>query len=88
MTDVATDLTPEDLRAARELLEGVAVLTPMEESRWLSALAGGPESLTIAHLENETDWVDVQDAGLRVTSGKNQLSVDTDELGTFSLAVP
>ena len=46
-----TDLTSEDLRAARELLEGVAVLTPMEESRWLSALAGGPVSLKCENLQ-------------------------------------
>jgi threonine dehydratase len=46
-----TDLTSEDLRAARELLEGVAVLTPMEESRWLSALASGPVSLKCENLQ-------------------------------------
>ncbi len=46
-----TDLTPEDLRAARELLEGVAVRTPMEDSRWLSALAGGPVSLKCENLQ-------------------------------------
>jgi threonine dehydratase len=51
MSDVTTDLTPEELRAARELLEGVAVLTPMEESRWLSALAGGPVSLKCENLQ-------------------------------------
>ena len=44
-------LTPDDLRAARELLEGVAVLTPMEESRWLSALVGGPVSLKCENLQ-------------------------------------
>ena len=46
-----SDLTPEDLRAARELLDGVAVLTPMEESRWLSSLAGGPVSLKCENLQ-------------------------------------
>ena len=47
-----TDLpTPADLQAARELLEGVAVLTPMEESRWLSAMAGGPVSLKCENLQ-------------------------------------
>ena len=46
-----TRLTPDDLRAARELLEGVAVLTPMEDSRWLSALAGGPVSLKCENLQ-------------------------------------
>ena len=46
-----SDLTPEGLRAARELLDGVAVLTPMEESRWLSSLAGGPVSLKCENLQ-------------------------------------
>jgi threonine dehydratase len=47
-----TDLpTPEDLQRARELLEGVAVTTPMEESRWLSALAGGPVRLKCENLQ-------------------------------------
>ncbi|HEX6151042.1 threonine ammonia-lyase [Nocardioides sp.] len=46
-----TGLTPEDLRAARELLDGVAVLTPMEDSRWLSSLAGGPVSLKCENLQ-------------------------------------
>ncbi|QZY30924.1 threonine ammonia-lyase [Nocardioides coralli] len=36
---------------ARELLEGVAVTTPMEESRWLSALAGGPVKLKCENLQ-------------------------------------
>jgi threonine dehydratase len=32
----------EDITAARSLLEGVALRTPLEESRWLSRIAGGP----------------------------------------------
>ena len=43
--------TPDDLTAARALLDGVAVLTPMEESRWLSALTGGPVSLKCENLQ-------------------------------------
>ncbi|GAA1476562.1 threonine ammonia-lyase [Nocardioides aestuarii] len=43
--------TPEDISAARQLLDGVAVLTPMEESRWLSALTGGPVSLKCENLQ-------------------------------------
>ncbi|WP_249423793.1 threonine ammonia-lyase [Nocardioides coralli] len=47
-----TDLpSPEDMVRARELLEGVAVTTPMEESRWLSALAGGPVKLKCENLQ-------------------------------------
>ena len=40
-----------DIEAARELLRGVAIETPMEESRWLSALAGGPVSLKCENLQ-------------------------------------
>ncbi len=48
MTDLPTS---EDLRAARKLLEGVAVVTPMEESRWLSAMSEGPVSLKCENLQ-------------------------------------
>ncbi|MGB0102427.1 MAG: threonine ammonia-lyase [Nocardioides sp.] len=40
-----------DVQAARDLLRGVAIETPMEESRWLSALAGGPVSLKCENLQ-------------------------------------
>jgi threonine dehydratase len=50
MTDVAT-VTLADVVAARELLEGVAITTPMEESRWLSALAGGRVALKCENLQ-------------------------------------
>jgi threonine dehydratase len=40
-----------DIEAAREVLAGVAIETPMEESRWLSALAGGPVSLKCENLQ-------------------------------------
>ena len=43
--------TPDDIAAARRLLEGVAVLTPMEESRWLSAITGGPVWLKCENLQ-------------------------------------
>ena len=47
-----TDLpTPDDIAAARSLLEGVSVLTPMEESRWLSALTGGQVLLKCENLQ-------------------------------------
>ncbi|WP_137294161.1 threonine ammonia-lyase [Nocardioides dongxiaopingii] len=41
----------EEVRAAREVLRGVAIETPMEESRWLSALVGGPVSLKCENLQ-------------------------------------
>ncbi len=40
-----------EVLAARELLEGVAITTPMEESRWLSELAGGPVHLKCENLQ-------------------------------------
>ena len=40
-----------DIVAAREMLEGLTVTTPMEESRWLSALVGGPVSLKCENLQ-------------------------------------
>lgn len=40
-----------EIEAARELLRGVSIDTPMEESRWLSALAGGPVSLKCENLQ-------------------------------------
>ena len=43
--------TPEDIQAARQLLDGVAVRTPMEDSRWLSALTGGPVMLKCENLQ-------------------------------------
>jgi threonine dehydratase len=44
-------VTLADIRAADELLQGVAVRTPMEESRWLSALSGGTVDLKCENLQ-------------------------------------
>ena len=41
----------DDVRAAREVLRGVAVVTPMEESRWLSDMVGGPVLLKCENLQ-------------------------------------
>ena len=43
--------TGDDVRAAADLLEGVAVRTPMEESRWLSEVAGGEVRLKCENLQ-------------------------------------
>ena len=43
--------TLADIETAREVLAGVAVHTPMEESRWLSALAGGPVLIKAENLQ-------------------------------------
>ena len=50
MTD-APKVGLAEIEAARELLRGVAIETPMEESRWLSQLAGGPVQLKCENLQ-------------------------------------
>ena len=50
MSDVPS-VTLADIEEARKVLAGVAINTPMEESRWLSALAGGPVSLKCENLQ-------------------------------------
>jgi threonine dehydratase len=50
MSDVPT-VELADIELAREVLAGVSIVTPMEESRWLSALAGGPVSLKCENLQ-------------------------------------
>lgn len=40
-----------DLTAAQELLRGVALVTPSEESRWLSRIAGSPVHLKCENLQ-------------------------------------
>jgi threonine dehydratase len=44
-------ISTDEMEAARQLLEGVAVRTPMEESRWLSNLTGGPVRLKCENLQ-------------------------------------
>jgi threonine dehydratase len=44
-------VTLEDIQAARKVLEGVAIRTPVEESRWLTGLAGGPVYLKCENLQ-------------------------------------
>ncbi|WP_193610052.1 threonine ammonia-lyase [Nocardioides lijunqiniae] len=46
-----SEVTLADVEAAREVLTGVSIETPMEESRWLSALVGGPVSLKCENLQ-------------------------------------
>jgi threonine dehydratase len=40
-----------DIEAAREVLRGVSVYTPMEESRWLSSIVGGPVLIKAENLQ-------------------------------------
>ncbi len=41
----------DEINRARQLLEGVAVPTPLEESRWLSKIAGGPVYVKAENLQ-------------------------------------
>ncbi len=45
------EVTLADIRSARETLSGHSITTPMEESRWLSAIAGGPVLLKCENLQ-------------------------------------
>jgi threonine dehydratase len=45
------ELTLADIEAARELIRDVAIETPMEQSRWLSALVDGPVWLKCENLQ-------------------------------------
>ena len=65
MTDVPLP-TLEDIRAAREALDGVSVYTPMEGSRWLSALAGGPVLIKAENLQR-TGSFKIRGAYLRMS---------------------
>src|SRR3954464_12143487 len=49
MTTVGPTL--DDIARAQKLLEGVAIRTPMEGSRWLSKIAGGPVLLKCENLQ-------------------------------------
>ena len=51
MTEKIPHATLADIEQAREILEGVAIQTPIEETRWLSALAGGPVFLKCENLQ-------------------------------------
>jgi threonine dehydratase len=46
-----SDVTLDDIESARAVLAGVSINTPMEESRWLSALVGGPVWLKCENLQ-------------------------------------
>ena len=63
---MTAECTLADIVAARELLEGVTVTTPMEESRWLSALVGGPVSLKCENLQR-TGSFKIRGAYLRMS---------------------
>ena len=48
---VVPQVSLADVRSARETLEGHSITTPMEESRWLSGIVGGPVLLKCENLQ-------------------------------------
>ena len=48
---MTTDVTLADIEAARDVLDGVTVVTPMQTSRWLSASARGEVHLKLENLQ-------------------------------------
>jgi threonine dehydratase len=59
-------VTLDDIRAAQEVLAGVAIRTPVEESRWLTGLVGGPVYLKCENLQR-TGSFKVRGAYLRIS---------------------
>jgi len=59
-------VTLADIEAAREALTGVSITTPMEESRWLTGLAGGPVFLKCENLQR-TGSFKIRGAYLRMS---------------------
>ena len=51
MSTTVPHVSLADIREARRLLEGVSVSTAMEDSRWLSAVVGGPVLLKCENLQ-------------------------------------
>lgn len=59
-------LTLHDIEAAREVISTIAVRTPMEESRWLSALVGGSVRLKCENLQRAGSFK-IRGAYLRIS---------------------
>jgi len=74
-----TSVTLADIEAAREVLHGVAVRTPMEESHWLSALVDGPVSLKCENLQR-TGSFKIRGAYVRIS----RLSADERAAGVVA----
>jgi len=65
-TDTVRIPTLADIETAREVLRGVSVYTPMEESRWLSSVAGGPVLIKAENLQR-TGSFKIRGAYLRMS---------------------
>lgn len=89
--------TPVDIKACQadyESLNRIRQITQFPRSMNVefgydagtSVRAGGKGNLTIVSLQ-ERQWTDMEEFGSRVVRGDTTVSVDTGDLGTFSLAV-
>jgi threonine dehydratase len=72
-------VTLADIEAARDLVRGTAIHTPMEESRWLSSLAGGPVHLKCENLQR-TGSFKIRGAYVRIS----RLSQEERALGVVA----
>jgi threonine dehydratase len=72
-------LTTADVRAAADLLDGVAIRTAMEESRWLSSTVGGPVLLKCENLQR-TGSFKIRGAYVRMS----RLSAEERERGVVA----
>jgi threonine dehydratase len=61
----------DDIKQAAELIKDIAVLTPMEDSRWLSALTGHPVLLKCENLQRAGSF--------KIRGAYNRMSHLTDE---------
>jgi threonine dehydratase len=71
--------TLEDIQDARKALDGVSIYTPMEGSRWLSAIAGGPVLIKAENLQR-TGSFKIRGAYLRMS----RLSEEEKALGVVA----
>ena len=65
-SDPTSGCTLADIEAARAAIADIAVVTPMEESRWLSALVGGPVGLKCENLQR-TGSFKIRGAFMRIS---------------------
>jgi threonine dehydratase len=67
----AMQVSLDDIKQAAELIKDIAVLTPMEDSRWLSALTGHPVLLKCENLQRAGSF--------KIRGAYNRMSHLTDE---------
>src|SRR5262245_29226889 len=66
MDDAVPSVTLDDIRAARGVIAGTALVTPMEGSRWLDALTGQQVKIKCENLQR-TGSFKIRGAYLRIS---------------------